>query len=290
MMSDSKVAKALLSAIIGEKIVELDFSSTERIRNVDADPSNVDRTLEQLVVCRFDFKAKIETNSGYKIVSIELQKAKLDTDLMRFRRYLGMMYQDSENTYDKDQIKPRQIYCIYFLNYDVGYSDCPVIKVNNMVTDVATGEMLENSNEFVAGLNHLSWIVQIRQLKEKRRNELENLLSIFDQTYTSGKKHVLEIDESQYPEKYRFIIRKLLEAFASKDVRETMQIEDDYLKELLMKEALIAKQNEEITKQSEELVKKNEELVKKNEELAKQATRIAELERKLRLTKKPTEE
>ena len=272
IMHDSKIAGALLSAIIGEKIVELEFSATEYTLRDDADLSELNRTLEQIAVCRIDFKAKIETGTGHKIVTIELQKAKLDTDIMRFRRYLGVMYQDPENACDKDKVKPRQIYCIYFLNYDVGFSNCPVLEVNNVVTDVATGEKLENTSEFVAGLHHRSWIVQIRQLKEKRRNALENLLSIFDQTYVSGNKHILEIDESQYPEEYRFITRKLLEAFASKRVREKMQMEDDYLKELLLKEARIAE--------------KDEVIARKDETIAELAARIAELERKLGLTTK----
>jgi len=289
MMSDSKVAKAFLSAIIGEKIVKLDFSSKEYILKVDADKSKLDKTLEQLTVCHFDFKAQIETDDGYKTVLIELQKARLATDIMRFRRYLGAMYQDSENSYDKDKTKARQIYCIYFLNYEIGLSDGPIIKVDYTAWDYTTGVKIEGESEFVDGLNHLSWIVQIRKLKEKRRNELENLLSIFDQTNTNGNKHILEFDASQYPEKYSFIIRKLQEAYESKEVREQMQIEDDFFNELLMKEVLIAKQSEEIAKQSEKIAKQSEELVKKDEELAKQAARIAELERKLGLTQNLTE-
>jgi len=290
MMSDSKVAKALLSAIIGEKIVELVFSPQERIVKADADKRKLDKTLEQLTVCHFDFKAQIETDGGYKTVLIELQKAKLATDIMRFRRYLGELYQDKKNSFDAKNTKPRQIYCIYFLNYEIGLSDGPIIKVDYTAWDYTTGEKIEGKSEFVDGLNHLSWIVQIRKLKEKRRNELENLLSIFDQTYTSGDKHILEIDENQYPEKYRFIIRKLLEAFASKEVREQMQIEDDFFSELLMKEEIIVKQSEEIAKQSEEIAKQNEEIARQSEEIAKQAARIAELEQKFGLTQKPVEQ
>ena len=37
MMSDSKVAKVFLSAIIGEKIVKLDFTPTERTLKADVE-------------------------------------------------------------------------------------------------------------------------------------------------------------------------------------------------------------------------------------------------------------
>ena len=270
MMSDSKVAKILLSAIIGEKIVELDFSATEYTLKVDADKSQLDRTLEQLTVCRFDFAAKIETETGdYKTVLIELQKAKLATDIMRFRRYLGQMYQSPENTSDENRVKARQIYCVYFLNYDVGYPGHPVIRIDYNATDLTTGEELVGNSEFINSLTHKSWVVQVGDLKARRRSELENLLSIFDQSNISGDRHILEIDENQYPEKYRIIIRKLLEAYATKKVRNEMQLEDDYLNELLMKDKLISKQKEELTKKNEELAKKDEELAKKDELIAK---------------------
>jgi hypothetical protein len=276
MMNDSKVAKTLLSAIIGEKIVELEFSATEYILKADADKSQIDRTLEQLTVCRFDFTAKIETETGdYKTIHIELQKAKLATDIMRFRRYLGTMYQDPENTYDEDRIKARQIYCIYFLNYEVGFPGShPIIRVDYNATDLTTGEKLSGESEFINSLNHKSWIVQVRQLRKKRRNELENLLSIFDQSNIAGNRHILEIDETQYPEKYRLIIRKLLEAYASKKVRTEMQMEDDYLNELLMKDKLIAKKDEEITKRDELIAKRDEEITKRDELIVKRDEEI----------------
>ena len=267
MMSDSKVAKMLLSAIIGEPIVKLAFTSKEYIIRKDVDKSKIDKTLEQLTVCHFDFNATIKTESGYKTVLIELQKAKLATDIMRFRRYLGTMYQDPENTYDENREKARQIYCVYFLNYEIGLSDSPIIKVDYRVKDLATGVELKNKSEFIKSLNHISWIVQVRQLKEKRRNELEELLSVFDQQNTTGNQHFLEIDENQYPKKYRLIIRKLVEAFATQRVRDEMQLEDDFLSVLLRKDALLAQKEEVITKQGEELVKQGEELVKKDEEL-----------------------
>jgi hypothetical protein len=155
MMSDSKVAKMLLSAIIGEKIVDLVFSAKEYIRRKDVDKNMIDKTLENFTVCHFDFKATIETEKGYKTVLIELQKAKLATDIVRFRRYLGITYQDLENTSDENREKAQQIYCIYFLNYEIGLSDSPVIKVDYTVKDLITGVELKNKSEFIESLNHL---------------------------------------------------------------------------------------------------------------------------------------
>ncbi|MCL2042384.1 MAG: hypothetical protein FWG84_10180 [Bacteroidales bacterium] len=265
MMSDSKVAKSLLSAIIGEKIVKLEFTSTEYTLKVDVDKRQINRTLEQIVVCRFDFAAKIRTDTGaYKTVIIELQKAKFATDIMRFRRYLGTMYQSAENTYDKKRVKARQIYCIYLLNYEIGLSDSPIIKVDYVVRDLTTGEELNKKNEFIESLNHKSWIVQVRKLKEKRRNELENLLSIFDQNNITADQHILNIDESQFPKEYQHIIRKLREACESKQVREEMQMEDDYINELLMKDEIIAEQEKELEEKDKTIEEKDKTIEEKD--------------------------
>ena len=282
MMSDSKVAKTFLSAIIGEKIVSLDFTSTEYTLKVGIDKSQIDKTLEQIVVCRFDFAAKIKTeNKGYKTVIIELQKAKFATDIMRFRRYLGTMYQSAENTYDKKRIKARQIYCIYLLNYEIGLSDSPIIKVDYIVSDLTTGEELERKNEFIESLNHKSWIVQVRKLKEKRRNELENLLSIFDQNSITDNQHILNIDESLFSKEYQHIIRKLREAYESKQVREEMQMEDDYINELLMKDKIIAEQEKAIEEKEKVIAERDKSLAERDKSLAEKDKSLAEKEREI---------
>ena len=277
MMSDSKVAKTFLSAIIGEKIVELDFTSTEYTLRPGVEKSQIDRTLEQITVCRFDFAAKIEIESGaYKTIIIELQKAKFATDIMRFRRYLGTMYQSKENTSDKHRLKARQIYCIYLLNYEIDLSDSPIIKVDYTVSDLTTGEELDRKNEFIASLHHKSWIVQVRQLKEKRRNELENLLSIFDQDNITDDKHILNIDERQFPEAYQHIIRKLREAYESRQVQEEMQMEDDYINELRINAEIIAEKDKTIEEKDKTITESKKTIEEKDKTITESKKTIEE--------------
>ena len=280
MMSDTKVAKIFLSAIIEEKIVELDFASTERSLKPGAKRSDINRELEELVVCRFDFAAKIKTGSGeYKTVTIELQKAKFATDIMRFRRYLGVMYQDADNTSDKQRLKARQIYCIYLLNYDIGLSNSPVIKVDHIVSDQATGEELSNKNEFIQSLNHKSWIVQIRQLKENRRNDLENLLSIFDQDNITKDNHILNVNSENFSEERKHIVRKLQEAYASSQVRDEMIMEDDYFKELEVKDDIIEEQKKKLVKNAKTIAENAKTIAEKDKEIA-ELKRLLELKNK----------
>lgn len=280
MMSDTKVAKIFLSAIIEEKIVELDFASTERSLKPGAKRSDINRELEELVVCRFDFAAKIKTGSGeYKTVTIELQKAKFATDIMRFRRYLGVLYQDADNTSDKQRLKARQIYCIYLLNYDIGLSNSPVIKVDHIVSDQATGEELSNKNEFIQSLNHKSWIVQIRQLKENRRNDLENLLSIFDQDNITKDNHILNVNSENFSEEHKHIVRKLQEAYASSQIRDEMIMEDDYFKELEVKDDIIEEQKKKLVKNAKTIAEKDKTIAEKDKEIA-ELKRLLELKNK----------
>ena len=67
MMDDNKVARKFISAIIHEEVVELEFAHTEIPYFAD----------KGLTVCHIDFSAKIAIPGGFKIVTIELQKAKL---------------------------------------------------------------------------------------------------------------------------------------------------------------------------------------------------------------------
>ena len=282
MMSDSRVAKTFLSAIIGEKIVELDFAPTEYTLKKGVEKSQLDRVLEQITVCRFDFAAKIETENGeYKTIIIELQKAKFATDIMRFRRYLGTMYQSIENTSDRHRVKARQIYCIYLLNYEIGLSDSPIIKVDYTVSDLTTGEELDRKNEFIESLNHKSWIVQVRRLKEKRRNELENLLSIFDQDNIADNEHILNIDESHFSDEYQHIIRKLREAYESKQIRVEMQMEDDYIEELRINAEIIAEKEKIIAEKEKSLAEKDKSLEEKDKSLEEKDKSLEEKDKSL---------
>jgi hypothetical protein len=288
MMEDEKVAKLFLSAIIGEEVIELAFSAQERIirqpkPEKKADDNDGENNAETFfTVCRFDFSAKIAlAGGGFKVVVVELQKAKLASDIMRFRRYLGLHYQNRQNTYKVgNEEKARQIYCIFLLGHEIGISGHPVIRVDNKIEDVSTCELLNVSdNDFISSLSHLSWIIQIKQLKQRRRNDLEKLLSIFDQENLTKNHHILNVEDEDFPEAYRIIVRRLRMAFESEDIQTEMEMEDDYMKELQEKERLVAEQAKSI-QEKERLVAEKERLVAEKERLvAEQAKSIQEKEK-----------
>jgi hypothetical protein len=288
MMEDNRVAKSFLSAIIQENVTELDFAAQEHTVRVPSKKETEQKKKPEgsglnLTVCRFDFSARIATpKGGYKTVLIELQKAKLASDIMRFRRYLGLHYKNPDNAYgEDDDRKARQIYCIFLLGYGIGFPESPVIRVDSAAKDVTTDQPLPGPNEFVDSLHHRSWIVQTELLKSRRRTDLEKLLSIFDQENRTKDHHILNVNEDDFPEEYRSIIRRLRMAAESEDIQIEMEMEDDYLKELQDKEREIAQKErviEEKDKALEEQGKALEEQVKIIEE---QRRIIEELKKQL---------
>jgi hypothetical protein len=100
--------------------------------------------------------------------------------------------------------------------------------VNPCASDAGMGRALKGlRNEFVESLHHRSWIVQVPELKGRRRNDLEILLSIFDQANRMNDCHILNLNVERFPDEYRPIVRRLQQAAADRDIREAMEIEDD---------------------------------------------------------------
>ena len=104
----------------------------------------------------------------------------------------------------------------------------------------------------------------------RRRDELETLLSIFDQDNRQDNHHIMNVQELDFPEKFRPIIRRLQAAAQEKEIRDTMTIEDDFIAELNDYEHRIAEadrqKQEALRKQAEERSLKEEALRKQEEE------------------------
>ncbi len=226
LMDDNSLAKLLLSTILDEEIIELTFTPQEHTAKL-----NYPR---HFTVYRLDFAATIRNSAGEtRKVLIEVQKAKLVTDIMRFRRYLGEQYRDPNNAVEvggRKQALP--LLTIYFLGHALEHSSAPVIHVKRESHDLITKEPLAHKETFIETLTHDSYIIQIPHLGEQKRNAVEDLLQIFNQKLISHDQHVLEFNESDMNERYRPILRRLQRAIVEKSVEEAMDIEDDILTEL----------------------------------------------------------
>ena len=227
MLDDEKVARLLLSALLGKEVLELQFRPTE----VQHEAPKLDGS--QLLVLRLDFAATVQLeDGGRKLVLIEIQKARTAKDVERFRRYLGTQYASRENLFtDQDgRQQALPIVTIYFLGEGLECVDVPVLKINRHYLDVATGDQVRITDPFVEALTHDAIVVQINRLKNRRRTDLERLLEVFDQGLASrSDPHLLDILEENFPERHREVLRRLMRAVAEQDVRGKMDVEDDLL-------------------------------------------------------------
>lgn len=230
LMEDAKVAKLLISSIIGQEIEELEFRPQEYTSDIDK--GRIHGFSGTLTVYRLDFNARIKTAEGSKDVLIELQKAKFATDIMRFRNYLAGQYGNYDNTqmatiHDHQRRVGIPIISIYFLGHRLDHTDASIIGVNRIYQDLVTGEQIDIKESFIESLTHDSYIIQIPQLAKKRRNDLEKLLSIFDQSESVDETHhILNINESDYPAKYGDLIRRLRSVILEPGIRKQMKDED----------------------------------------------------------------
>ena len=269
LLDDNRIAMLFLSTILGEEIQELSFRPTEHRTDIEQ---------RSVTVFRMDFSARIALpGGGEKLVILEIQKAKFATDIMRFRKYLGSQYASKQNVYDADgRQHALPILTIYFLGHGLEHTRHPVIRVTREYRD-ATGHALPGKREeFIESLTHDSIIVQIPHLTQRLQNDIESLLGIFDQSQKDPKDaHTLSIRDEDYPKKFQPVIRRLIKAISEPDVRETMDVEDDYLEDLEDMERAVAEmearlgtvieQKIAVIEQKEAVIEQKEAVIKQQE-------------------------
>ena len=286
LLDDQKVARLVLSALLGMEVLELQFRPTE-VQHELPRPDGTD-----LLVLRMDFAATVRLADGSrKLVLIEIQKARSASDVQRFRRYLGTSYANPEHVYQdadgKEQALP--IVTIYFLGEGLDCVDVPVLRINRHYLDVATGEEVPVLDPFVEALTHDAIVVQMNRLKNRRRTDLERLLEVFDQGLAArSDPHVLDILEENFPDHYREVLRRLLRAGAEPDLRGRMDVEDDLLADLQenaresadLRQTVVEK-NQEIQENHRVIEEKDFVIQEKDLVIQEKDLRIADLERRL---------
>lgn len=234
LLEDPASAKLIVGAILGEEIESLEMEPQEAAVQVGSAQPATEGT--GFTVLRVDFAATVRTAAGEHLrVLIEVQKARYSDDVMRFRRYLGTHHGDERNTVTymengRERSRPRRLTTIYFLGEPLPRTTATVLKVAREYVDVVTGERLEAREEFVEALTHDCYVVQVSRLPARRHNDLEKLLSVFDQDLRAAdSRHALEVDAATMPERYAPVLRRLQVAAASPDLRHLMLTEDEII-------------------------------------------------------------
>lgn len=241
LLEDNEIAKILISNILNLKINELHLEPTEVISRIDG--------IKDFTIFRIDFKATITLEKGEKqVILIEIQKAKLQSDILRFRKYLGSQYKDDNNTLLVNKTKNAiPLYTIYFLGHTLKHAkDAPIINVTREYVNNYNKEKLTKKEEFIECLTHDSVIIQIPLFKKFKRNRLEKLLSIFE----SSTNHTVDVDDIDDPD-YKKITRRLLAANSDSQVKFQMDLEDEILQELANNVRALEKAEEKAEKEQQ---------------------------------------
>ena len=232
----------------------------------------------KLSIYRIDFAATVkEADTSEHLMLIELQKTWLETETLRFRRYLGVQYEDERNMDTQSTALP--MVAVYLLGHKVGDIDVPVVYVNHSAVDYNEQPVTKGiPDPFVESLTHDSIIVQIPLLHGQINNRLDKVLSIFDQTRTEGStQQILNLDDSIYQDDadMQHILHRLEKAGADKKVRQEMNVEDEYYSviekrdtEILMRDKQLAEQKAQLEQKDAQLEQKDAQLEQKDAQLS----------------------
>ena len=136
-------------------------------------------------------------------------------------------------------------------------------------------------------LVHDSIIVQIPRLHGMVHNRLERVLSVFDQTQKDGhNRQVLRIDETQYDDDadMQRIVQRLLMAASDSQLRQDMNVEDEYFSAIEMRDTAIMNRDAKIKKLDAELEEKNSQLEEKNSQLEEKDSQLNEQRNQLAMS------
>ena len=257
LMEDERIAKTLLSALLKKEVVAVEMRRNEYTNGVR----------DNISVFRIDFGAHVKEADGtIHLVLIELQKTWLETETLRFRQYLGAQYSNPENVPSENNKDGYAIpmVAIYLLGHRVGDINVPVLYVKHKAYDYDGNVVTDGiPDPFVESLIHDSIIVQIPLLHGQVNNRLEKVLSVFDQSQKNGSdRHVLNVNDTPFDDDddMQYLLRRLLMAAANAQLRQEMNVEDEYFKALEDRDTALMMKDKKLAEQAEQLEQNKAEL------------------------------
>ncbi len=280
LLEDADIARDLLTTILGEEVVHLEFKPQEMSTE----------SSQSIKILRLDFKAIIKKKDGtlFKVL-IELQKSKQVFDVMRFRRYLGDNYRKEDQIMDKDGLavlRPLPIITIYFLGFLLNNVPSGFIKVKREYIDAVTEEMFGVKDDFVELLTHDSYMIQVGRLPKESRGKLDRVMQIFSPMYQNkADKHQVDFQGDIHDPLVLRMVERLGRAIASDEYRDKMDVEDEidriFERALGEKDIVIAQKDKLLDKTAKryEKSKKQVESAKKQIKNANKRTEVEMLKR-----------
>ena len=274
LMEDERIAKTLLTALLKKEVVSVQMRRHE----------HTNTTRDDISMFRIDFAAKVkEANGEEKLMLIELQKTWVETETLRFRQYLASQYNAQENMMeaaDGERQYAIPMVAVYLLGHRVGKVKNPVVYVDHVAHDY-DGKLVAEGMEdpFIRSLIHDSIIVQLPLLKGKIRNHLEKVLSVFDPCHRiPGSTQLVNLNEQTYEgdEEMMRIINRLTAATVTAEVRQEMNVEDEFFSAIENRDTILMKQKRMLAEKDELIAEREGQIAEKNELIAEREGQIAE--------------
>jgi hypothetical protein len=308
MMENEKVAKFFISTLLDEIVEAIEVKPQEYTYEGEFDfndPKDVEkyenriRERHSIWVYRLDFIATIKTETGeYKKVLIEIQKAKNQIDLMRFRNYLAEQYKKEDIVNNQKVVLP--ITTIYILGFKLPEIDTPCLKVERNYKDLTNKTTLLNKSDFVEKLTHDSFIVQVERITGRYQTRLDKLLSIFEQTnFVDDKKIIKEFNHETDIEEVKIATDILHHSGTNPEEKKKIENEQEAwrtidamtegLRDKMIEQAklleknqqALAEQTQALNEQTQTLNEQTQTLNEQSQALNEKDRMIAELLRKL---------
>ncbi|MFW5759540.1 MAG: hypothetical protein ACOCXH_01010 [Cyclobacteriaceae bacterium] len=263
LMQNERIAKKVLTIILDQEIHDLQLRPQETTYADDE---------KRLNYFRLDFKAIISDENGEKKkVLIELQKSKLVTDMIRFRRYLGANYMKADLQVEDAKVAYAEVYpiiTVYILGYNLEEIPYLAVNVNHQVIDAVSKQPVEVKSDFIDHLNHRSHILQVRRLPEERKTRLEKFMLFFNQAWCIEEKFIIDLKEDEILPEFADIAKHLREPLMDEELRRQLELEEEFdfnwiykeqqearYRELLVEKAKVEKEKTEVEKKKAEAEK-----------------------------------
>lgn len=218
MMENERVAKFFISTLLEQQIETVEVKPQE-FTYVDE--------LAGLAVFRLDFIATIKSETGeLKKILIEIQKAKNQIDLMRFRRYLGEQYKKEDKINNENLALP--LTTIYILGFILPEIETACIKVERNYKDLINKKIIDKKSDFVEKLTHDSFIVQVDRITNRYQTSLDKLLSVFEQNnFIDEKKITKQFSHPTDTEDVKLLTDILHHSGTNPEERKQIEIEQE---------------------------------------------------------------
>jgi len=212
MMEKPSVAKTLISTILGCEILSLIESPTERTHEPFFET-------EATTLYRLDYSAIIkekEKDKGQQKVMIEVQKCYHESDIARFRGYLGSEYIKTD----------LHIITIYIFGFKLKVNS-PAFVAPADCYDLRTKKPVPKKDDIVKGLTHTAYFIQTPRIKPCADTTLDQLLSLFEQeNFINGGEYLKALSISKIDPQLAEIVDILVSVAKNKKL--TAELAEEY--------------------------------------------------------------